>query len=350
MKKYTLVSLLCLTSFLSVSLKAFALQTPYDISSYGKISYPEPPQARGNIFSVSIWTGASDYFLQKTAELGVGWVRIGNGGNWRIIEPQKGVYNWESADRIVNWARANGIEPYIDVIYTPDWATSKEPYNKKNPPDDLNDYRNFVYQLVKRYNLEVVSIWHEPHIFFHGSIDEYVELTKAGYEGAKQANPNCKVLGNFGHSPKHIYDSDFPLDGLVQRGFFNYIDALTTSTYTGGRIVGPEGSLAIWLEDLRDYLIAQGKPDMEFWDGAFGYSIAPEDVDTPAGGHWTLEEQADLTVRHCQVILADPHVKFTNYWPLHGSGNGVYYTLIDMDTLEPRPVYYAYQDFISTHV
>lgn len=347
MKKRILVSLLCLTSFLSVSPRAFALQTSSNVSSYGEISYSEPPPARGNIFSVSVWTGASDYFLGKAAELGVGWVRIGNAGNWKLRELQKGVYSWESVDRIIDWARTNGIEPYIDVGGTPDWATSKEPYNKKNPPDDMNDYKNFVYEIVKRYNLKVVSIWHEPHGFFDGSIDEYVELTKAGYEGAKAANPECIVLGNYGYSPRHIYDSNFPLDGLVERGFFAYIDALTTSTYTGGR--PPEDTLAVWLRDLREYLIVQGKPDMEFWDGGFGYSIAPEGVDTPAGGHVTLEEQADLTVRHSQVILADQHVMFTNYWTLHGSGECVYYTLLDMETKEPRPAYYAYQNFIEEH-
>ena len=344
MKKYTLIPLLCLTSFLGVTLEAFALQTHYNVSSYGKISYPETPPARGNIFSVSIWTGASDYYLQKAKELGVGWVRIDNAGHWGIVEPQKGVYSWEAGDRLVNWARANNIQPYIDVIYTPKWASGVD--DIKAPPKDMNDYKNFVYQIVKRYNLKVVSIWHEPATFFRGSIDQYVELTKAGYEGAKQANPNCIVLGNYGYSLKNIYSSGFPLDELVKRGFFNYVDALTSSTYTANR--PPEDSLAVWLKDLREYLTAQGKPDMEFWDGGFGYALSPG---TGPGGSYTLEEQADVTVRHCRVLLDDPYVRFTNYWALHGSGGDIkLFTLIDMDTKEPRPVYYAYQNLIKERV
>ena len=65
----------------------------------GFFVYPFFPifPARGNIFSVHIWTGASDHYLQKAKELGVGWVRIGNGGNWGLIENPKGVYNWISS-------------------------------------------------------------------------------------------------------------------------------------------------------------------------------------------------------------------------------------------------------------
>ena len=173
----------------------------------------------------------------------------------------------------------------------------------------MNDFKNFVYQLVKRYNLKVVSIWHEPHVFFSGTIDQYVALTKAGYEGAKQANPNCKVLGNYGYSPEHIYDSKYPLDELVKRGFFNYIDALTCSTYTGGRTVGPEGSLRYWLQDLKEYLNSKGKSSMEFWDGGWGYNVGPGN---PSGGDWTLEQQADLVGRHVKVTNEFSWVKFTS--------------------------------------
>jgi len=244
-----------------------------------------------NIFSVSIWTGASDYYLEKTKELGVGWVRIGNAGNWGIIEYEKGGYHWDSADRIVNWAKANGIKPYISVAYTPEWARPSGTTNK-HPPTNMEDYKNFVYTIVSRYNLDVVNLWNgEPRGFFDGTEDEWVELIRAGYEGAKEANPDIIVAAGYGYSIRHIYEDPFSLDTLVQKGFLNYIDALDVHTYTGDTL--PEDVLPTWLSDLRNYLIAHGQGDMNIYASEFGYDLSP---DWPAGGYHTLEEQANWTV------------------------------------------------------
>ena len=342
MKKIFTILLLCLICLFGTNVQATTTKISANVQSYGIVTIPNLPVQSGNGYSVSVWTGASDQILNYIEDLGVGWVRIDNAANWKIVEPEKGIFEWEKGDRMVNWARANNIEVFMDVFYTPDWANGGK--GQRYPPDNMNDYKNFVYQVVKRYNLKVVNIWSEPYGFFSGTIDQYVALTKAGYEGAKQANPNCKVLGNYGYSPRHIYDSGFPLDELVKRGFFNYIDALSCSTYTGGRTTGPEGSLRYWLQDLKDYLVSKGKPDMEFWDGGWGYGVGPG---VQAAGDWTLEEQADLVSRHLKVTNEFSWVKFTNYWVIYCNDESGITALIDPASRLPRPAYYAYRDTVK---
>jgi PKD repeat protein len=302
-----------------------------------------------NKFSVSIWTEASDELLQKTVELGVGWVRIGNFGNWALREPKKGVYNWVETDRLANWARAHGIELYVNVGYTPAWARPSGTTDK-HPPTNMEDYKNFVYTIVKRYNLRVVGLWDaEPMGYFDGTQDQWVALIKAGYEGAKKAaeetNRNVIVAAGYGYSIRHIYDGDFPLDGLVKKGFLNYVDALDVHTYTGN--TPPEDVLPTWLKNLREYLKSKGKGDMPIYATEFGYSCAPVGTrQSPGGGYHSPEEQADWTVRHAQILYNDPYVRLINYWALHLGEEDQYYALINRYTGEPRPVYYAYQDFI----
>lgn len=297
-----------------------------------------------NTFSVTVWTHAHELILEKAKELGVGWVRIGNAGNWAIIEPQKGVYHWESADRMVNWARANNIEPFISVVYTPEWARPTGTSLQYPPTLAPEEWKNFVSSIVKRYSLKVVGLWNgEPRGFFEGTEDQWVALIKAGFEGAKQADPNVIVCAGYGYSMKHIYEDPFSLDTLTGKGFLNYVDALDVHTYTGN--TPPEDCLPGWLSDLRSYLISKGYPDMPLYCTEFGYTLAPG---TPWGGSHTLESQAAWAVRHTEILSGDPHVRLVNYWCLHDTSvQTKLITLLDMDLKEPRPVYYAYRNFIA---
>lgn len=303
-----------------------------------------------NIFGATIWYHIAEEKpeTQRLVEdLGAGYVFVGNMGRWRFLEPIKGDYRWRLPDDAYNWATSRGLETAAYLYDTPKWASTRpdaENYNQY-PPVDMNDYKNIVNLFVKRYNPKIVILWPEPHVTFVGTHQEYVNLIKAGYEGAKAANPECKVLAEYGYSIRHIYDSKYPLDSLVKLGMLDYADGLACSTYTGN--IRPEERLPMWLKDLRDYLTGIGKGDLPLYAKEWGYSIAPPDVETPAGGHWTKEEQAENTKKACEILFNDPYVKLISYWNMYASGNGVYYSLLETDRVTPRPVYHAYRDLIA---
>ena len=94
---------------------------------------------------------------------------------WFEIEPEKGKFDWAGLDRLVDKCVKAGIKPVICFYGTPRWAS--------NTPDDtryvvhvwaynayaakdVNDWTNFVGQLVKRYGdrVDTWEVWNEPHL------------------------------------------------------------------------------------------------------------------------------------------------------------------------------------------
>src|SRR5262245_59912802 len=44
--------------------------------------------------------------------------------NWFQFEPQQGQFDWSAIDSSVNGARAQGLNVFATVAYTPQWASS----------------------------------------------------------------------------------------------------------------------------------------------------------------------------------------------------------------------------------
>src|SRR5207248_1353337 len=94
------------------------------------------------------------------ADLGVGWTRIVL--SWHDVETSKGSYSSSklaAIDSAVNLARARGINVDMDVVEAPQWASGTS--NKNAPPQNPQDYANFVWSMAKRYAGQVAAweIW-----------------------------------------------------------------------------------------------------------------------------------------------------------------------------------------------
>lgn len=113
-------------------------------------------------------------------ELGIGWVR--EGFYWDDIEPRKGNWEFEGADRMVTEAQAQGLEVLPLLGYTARWSASLS-QNIFSPPRQTSDWENFVEHIVARYsnppfNLRYFQIWNEPTRqakFWSGSDTEFVD-------------------------------------------------------------------------------------------------------------------------------------------------------------------------------
>lgn len=128
---------------------------------------------------------------------------------WFEIEPEKGKFDWAGLDRLVDKCVKAGIKPVICFYGTPRWAS--------NTPDDtryvvhvwaynayaakdVNDWTNFVGQLVKRYGdrVDTWEVWNEPHLrnyscYWHDTPENYVMLLKSAYQTIKKLQPESKV-------------------------------------------------------------------------------------------------------------------------------------------------------------
>lgn len=129
---------------------------------------------------------------------------------WATIEKSKGNFDW--------WATDIAMEHYnhkdnilVILSATPQWASSAPQGTSpgdipKYPAKDINDWKNYVRQVVSRYKdkIKYWEIWNEadlPREFFYpkpglSKEESYYELYKAAYETIKGIDPVLQVLTN----------------------------------------------------------------------------------------------------------------------------------------------------------
>lgn len=134
---------------------------------------------------------------------------------WLQLEPNPpaaGVhtYNWPRFDVLFLPMAAEGIAPWVTLSHTAAWAADLPPGADpddafKYPPQDIQDWRDFVRAVVQRYGPGGIlstpvrhwDIWQEPDIssFFLGMPVDYVQLLNAAYDEIKQVDPQRHGVG-----------------------------------------------------------------------------------------------------------------------------------------------------------
>ena len=252
--------------------------------------------------SVFLWNAplTTDRDLGKLNELGFGWAK--ELFQWRFIEPEKGRFNWGESDRIVQAANARGIKLLARLDFQPGWARADGAFN--GPPDNYEDFANFVYHLVDRYKtgsphgrLHAIEIWNEPNLAREWSNQpinqqqaaDYVRLLRLAYQAAKRADPNVTVV-TAGLSPTGWNDDtarpdDVYLQWLYDAGMKGWYDVLGVH----GNSQAPDptaapGSLERFghgsfyfrrVEQLREIMVRNGDGDKQIWLLEFGWTSDP---------------------------------------------------------------------------
>lgn len=178
--------------------------------------------------------------LSEWPAIGAKWVRLWDTGDtWNRYEKERGKIDWAPLDDKVRLARRRGVEILYVFAYTPTWASARPRESHytgggaRAEPADIEDWKRFVSAVVGRYKgrVEAFEIWNEPNAgFFSGTVDAYVELLKAGYAAAKQANPDCTVLGISGTGGYLGW-----MEEVLKRDGLRYMDAVSVHTYTTPR-------------------------------------------------------------------------------------------------------------------
>jgi hypothetical protein len=175
--------------------------------------------------------------INEAEALGLGWIRVDF--DWLFIEFARGLYAWQRHDAIVAAAEARGLLVLATVAYTPQWATSGA--ERVGPPDDPQDWYNFVYQAVRRYDgrqgkgyIGYWGLWNEPNLtgFWGGTRQQYIdEILKNGADAVRAANPDAKVLGpTLSHMSGSGRDWFYWLRDCIDEAG-DRIDILTHNTY-----------------------------------------------------------------------------------------------------------------------
>ncbi len=317
--------------------------------------------------------------LQMARDAGLGWAK--QQFSWEEIEPaHKGEFfdertrrsSWEKYDRIVDLCEEYGLQIIARLDRPPDWTREDNTY-KERPPDNYEDYGDFVYAFVDRYRGRVryVQIWNEPNIFpewGNRPVDPagYVDLLRVAYRRAKEADPNVHVLsaplaitlGQVHPEPgKWISMNEIQfLEEMYQAGAKEYFDILSANAFGLGSPPEEPGEPEVLnfqrLLFLRQIMEQYGDANKPIWINEYGWNASPDDFpeEQLIWKRVSEDEQADFTVRGIEYALANwPWAGVFNIWYFRQVGNvppdrsDYYFRMVDVD-FTPRLVYYRVQE------
>ncbi|HXF62877.1 MAG TPA: hypothetical protein VNK95_14735 [Caldilineaceae bacterium] len=294
----------------------------------------------------------------------------------RRHEPHRSA--WEKYDHIVELAEQHNLELIVRLSNPPEWSRANhDPRNSFAPPDDLQDFADFVSAVVSRYRgrIRYYQIWNEPNIYPEWGVDPinpeaYVALLRVGAEAARAADPNVVIIAGAlaatinlqpGAPPPDNSLSDLIfLQRMYDAGAAPYFDIMAVQGY--GLWSGPTDrrmhprvlNISHHLF-IRDLMVANGDGHKPIWLSEMNWNAAPDGVE-PRYGRVTLEQQARyLPLAYDRVLREWPWIgvaatwylkRATDEWERNGRPEA-YFRLLAPD-FTPQPVYEAMQRYIAS--
>ncbi len=355
--------------------------------------------------------------LELVRDLGVRYVRMqvpwedieihgrGDFQDRRNIEAVGVISSWQKYDHIVDTADRLGLELVMRIDRAPMWASqffkNLEPFqeglqidpNSTGPPDDFNDFYNFVYTVAERYRGKVnfIQIWNEPNLLNEWNWQtpnprDFVTLQCLGYMAAKDANPDAVVLfpslaptdGLDKRAP--LSDLEF-LDRFYQEGGGDCFDILSAQAYGLGQ--PPDEHRYVRLRDtanwnwrrpidtrtdvsrvvlLHEVMQRHDDADKAIWIGEFGWNSAPDSIPPERRYTWgppvSEAQKADYIIGQIERAKREwPWMGVMHIWMLRYGGYlepdphdpTPYFALVERDwTL--LPAYTRLQDYLAQPV
>lgn len=240
-------------------------------------------------------------------------MRIQSG--WQRTETEKGIYDFEWIDKIVDNLIARGLKPWIclcygNKLYSEDAA---KVFGAVGVPPIFDDeskkaWENYVKAVVSRYKdkVELFEVWNEPDgqwCWKHGvNATELGNFTVATAKAVKEANPDAKVVGGVCCHTQLWY-----INEAMKTGMGEYIDYVSYHQYTHDEteVVSYVKALRALCKTYNDKIeIIQGESGSQSRSGGNGALMI---------GGWTQKKQAKQLLRHALAdLMAD--VKFTSYF------------------------------------
>lgn len=326
-------------------------------------------------------------FLEQEAEIskrrrtmemikaaGMGWVR--QQFPWEDIEnPSKGRYwdekwgqsRWDKYDNIVDLANEFGLQLIARLDLPPKWTHPGNPW-PHTPPENFEDYGDFVHTVVSRYKGKVkyYQLWNEPNLAIEWGnkpVDarEYVRLLKIGYQRAKQADPNavilCAALAPTIEESWRALNEQIYFQQMYDAGAKEFFDIMSVMAY--GLRSGPDDR-RLALQDVnfsrpllvREIMVRNGDASKPIWASEIGWNTQPESVKAePVFGRVSEDLQARYTVRGLQRAAEEwPWMGVMNLWFFKRADDRekdqpFYYFRMAEPDLTPLPVYHAVKEW-----
>lgn len=355
----------------AVSLAADTTIADVDVSPFGvNVFLEQEAEPAKRAHAVEMAAAAGYHWLRQEFP----WedIEIHGKGDFedRRHEPYRSA--WDKYDQIVDLAEQNGMELIVRLSNPPGWTRAGgEGENDANtfaPPDNVQDYADFVSAVASRYagRVKYYQLWNEPNIYPEwgsGTIDPeaYVELLKTGAQAVRVADPNAKIIMGALASTINLQPSDAPpgnslndmlfLQRMYDAGAATYFDIVAMQGY--GLYSGPTDDrmhprvINISRHKfIRDLMVKNGDAGKPIWIAEMNWNAAPADVD-PRYGRVTLEQQARYLPMAYERVAEDwPWLGVAATWYLKRATDlwetnqqpEAYFRLLAPD-FTPQPVY-----------
>ncbi len=316
--------------------------------------------------------------LRMIRDAGFGWIR--QEFPWEDIEQSTrgdfwdhrwDISAWDKYDRIVELANKHGLQIIARLDNPPAWSRADgDARGALAPPDDFEDFGNFVYTVVSRYKGKVkyYQIWNEPNIYPEWGeqpVDAagYVRLLQIAYRRAKEGDPECIVLSaglaqTLESGPTNLNDLIY-LQQMYDAGVHGYFDIMGVMAYglwtgPGDHRTSPELTNFSRPQLIRDIMVRNGDADKPLWATEVGWNAVPLDFPSfPLYGRVTEEQQARYAVQAYQRAQEEwPWMGVLNYWFFKRATDTekeqvfYYFRMVEPD-FTPLPVYEAMKEYAN---
>ncbi len=276
---------------------------------------------------------------------------------------------WEKYDHIVDLAEQYDMELIVRLSNPPAWTRAAgNEAGSYAPPDNLEDYGDFVQAVVERYKGRVryYQIWNEPNIYPEWgeatiSPEAYVDLLKVGAERARAVDPDVVIISGALastidldgiHVPGHNFNDLTFLQRMYDAGAAPYFDVLAMQGYglwsgPTDRRMNPRVINFSRPRFVRDVMVRNGDAAKAIWISEMNWNAVPDEIADKRYGQVTLQQQADYLPMAYQRLQREwPWLGVANTWYLKRATdaweqNGqpeAYFRLLAPD-FTPQPVY-----------
>lgn len=249
----------------------------------------------------------------KVGELGIKCIRIQSG--WQRTEIEKGVYDFEWLDKVVDNLIQRGLKPWICLCYGNQLYDdlAKTVFGAVGCPPIFTDeqktaWANYVKTLVKRYKgkVEYYEVWNEPDGQWCWKTG--VNATQLGNftidtaKAIKEVDNEAKVIGGSLCLKKIAYIRE-----AFETGMGEYIDYLSYHEYT------PDETCVLETVKTLKSIVKMYNPKIEIIQGESGSQSRRGGAGAGHRLFWSEEKQAKQLARHTIIDLMSG-AYFTSYF------------------------------------
>lgn len=267
-------------------------------------------------------------------------------GLWEDLEPARRCYLFDRIEALIEELAYYGAEIGVMTVHgMPVWAYSRTiedvpdelaarmtTWNIIFPPDDWNDYEEFVRRLVSRFKGRIIrwEVWNEPNSHVWGVRDprkSYQQFLMRFYTEAKKIDPDCIV--QCGRVGWWIHD-------MLRDGMGEYMDEIALHPYPGAAQGGAEEVIRQFREVQLSLMAAGLHIPIEVTEWGLGASY-------PWTGPGAQNDEKAKAQRVEEILNAMKEVTRAVYWYTPIQANRQYGLLqYESDRYRPVDSYWAF--------